>query len=333
MKIPKKERGRQTPEKIEQYEDDLQSFADAILEINSTLSFAVSSRGWCYILEEHGLLKGDFNYAQRVINDCRKSGLLPINITAVDQNRVATCIQEVDAVDPEVQAQAGIDAVSDYALWYTPESFWEWQDVYIELFVEKIDLKSLFEPICKKYHVPLTNARGWSDIHSRAAMMDRFNEWDAMGKRCVLLYCGDHDPGGLNISETIYNNLLDLDDAVGMPSSLEVDRFGLNYDFIHDNNLSWVDNLETASGGRLDDPRHRDHDKPYVQSYLARYGARKVEANALVVRPEAGRNLCEQAILKYIDTDKANEYGEYIHEQHEQVHDLIVELMNGGEAA
>ena len=45
-------------------------------------------------------------------------------------------------------------------------------------------------------------------------------------------------------------------------------------------NLTWIDNLETASGGRLDDPGHPDHKKFYVQDYLARFGARKVEARA-----------------------------------------------------
>jgi hypothetical protein len=37
-----------------------------------------------------------------------------------------------------------------------------------------------------------------------------------------------------------------------------------------------------------------------VQDYLARFGARKVEANALVVRPEAGRRLCLEAVRRYV---------------------------------
>jgi hypothetical protein len=165
---------------------------------------------------------------------------------------------------------------------------------------------------------------------TRASMMERFNEQESNGKRCVLLYCGDFDPGGLNISETILSNLHDLDDAVGMPFSLEVDRFGLNYDFIIENNLSWVENLETASGKQLDSPRHRDHYKPYVQSYLAQYGVRKVEANALVTRPDAGRQLCRDAILKYIDTDMVDEYDQHIEEQRDIVQSRIVELMQEG---
>ena len=44
----------------------------------------------------------------------------------------------------------------------------------------------------------------------------------------------------------------------------------------------WINNLETASGKRLDDPKHPDHKKPYVQDYIREFGVRKREANALV---------------------------------------------------
>ena len=66
------------------------------------------------------------------------------------------------------------------------------------------------------------------------------------------------------------------------------DRFGLNYNFIEANHLTWIDNLETSSGGDLASTRHPDHSKPYVQDYLARFGGRKCEANALVVTPDRG---------------------------------------------
>ncbi len=92
------------------------------------------------------------------------------------------------------------------------------------------------------------------------------------------------------------------------PDNLIIDRFGLNHDFIQEQNLTWIDNLETSSGGHLDNPKHKDHHKPYVQSYLAKFGARKVEANALVVRAEAGRELCRQAILKYVSEDEPRDY-------------------------
>ena len=52
----------------------------------------------------------------------------------------------------------------------------------------------------------------------------------------------------------------------------------------------------TSSGIDLADPHHRDHKKPYVQDWLRDIGPRKVEANALVTAPDAGRELCFRAI-------------------------------------
>ena len=41
------------------------------------------------------------------------------------------------------------------------------------------------------------------------------------------------------------------------PINLNIERFGLNYDFIVANKLSWIDNLITASGKDLADPSHK----------------------------------------------------------------------------
>ena len=80
-----------------------------------------------------------------------------------------------------------------------------------------------------------------------------------------------------------------------------IDRFGLNADFIKTNRLSWTENLVTGGGKDLADPTHGIHWNRDVQAYIARFGARKVEADALVTRPPAGRALCEAAILRYVD--------------------------------
>ena len=85
-------------------------------------------------------------------------------------------------------------------------------------------------------------------------MMRRFKYWESRGKICVLLLCGDHDPGGLHITDKMRKNLSVLSGAVGWtPENLIVIRFGLNADFIDANGLTWIDNLETSSGGQLDD--------------------------------------------------------------------------------
>ena len=79
---------------------------------------------------------------------------------------------------------------------------------------------------------------------------------------------------------------------------------------------------------RLADPKHPDHFKPYVQDYLKRFGARKVEANALVVRPEAGRELCRQAILRYVPSTATANYNRRLAAIREELRQAIVERIS-----
>ena len=353
VSLPIVKQGRPTAEDKAAYQHQMGAFCTYLKEVKLTLDFIPSARGWCYFLEGlNTITKGEFDSAQRIINDCRKSGLLPINICAVDENRRAEGIHiyNSDGEDFEYWAQEKISDIkyeidnivesmtTDPAADYEPFDYMDFQDNYIEIMVEKIDLVGIFKPVCKKYGVALSNRRGWGDINSNAALMERFQEWEEKGKQCVLLYCGDHDPGGLHISDFIKKNLSDLYGAVGWsPDNLIVDRFGLNYDFITDNNLSWIDNLETSGKDKkgnaryLDDPGHVDFNKPYVKDYIQQYGARKVEANALMSNIPAGRKLCEDSILKYFDVERFQEYSQRVKDFQKKAEDMILEqLTNDG---
>jgi hypothetical protein len=329
--LPKRGRGRPSAKAQAIYDGKVEEFCQHLLEIQSGLDFKPGARGWCYILEEYGLLKGGFDTAEKLINACRKSGHLPIDFTLEDSKREIDNVEVIDDTSADEEAESILDYISHAHLNYFPISFWDDKPVFIQMLVEKIDLKSLFAPVVRDFRIPIANSGGWSDLHVRAKMMRRFAHWEARGKQCVLLYCGDFDPGGLQISGFLRKNFADLADAVGWhPGNLIIDRFGLNYDFIQEHNLTWIDNLETGSGQRLDDQNHPDHDKAYVQDYIRKYRARKVEANALVVRPDAGRELCRQAILKYIDGDLVAAYEERLASVQEEVRQEVVQLIAEG---
>jgi len=61
----------------------------------------------------------------------------------------------------------------------------------------------------------------------------------------------------------------------------------------------------------LSDPRHPDYHKPYAQEYIKKYGIRKVEANAIVINPHMGRELCEKTILKWISLFQSKAYDPF----------------------
>jgi hypothetical protein len=293
------------------------------------MDFEVGSRGWCYILEPHGLAKGDFDAAQDLITKCRKSGELPLDICAEDESRATIGLQgTLDDPDVEAEAESWIEYVRAHAgNSYTPFAFWDDLDVYVEMATEKLDLHSLFEPVCAEFYVPIKNIKGWRDLNARAEMMRRFAEHESAGRKCVLLLCGDHDPGGLNTTEAMIKNLEHLAGLVGWwPDNLVITRFGLNADF-NRHGLTWIDNRETSSGGRLDDPRHPDHNKPYVQDYIRQFGVRKCEANALVVAPEVGRQLCRDAILQYVPANAPERYRRRLAVERRRLRAAIQQLM------
>ena len=330
--LPTRKRGAQSAEAKEEYERALSEWCREIIRTAEQMDFKIGARDWCYVLENAGsLTKGQFDAAEKLIGDCRKDSHLPLDICAIDKGRPTANVASIDNTSVKEEAEDIVERIKDAHLAYEPFSLWENQENYVESAVEKIGLFNLFEEPTEEFHVPLTNLGGWSDINSRAEMMRRFAYWERRGKRCVLLVCNDHDPGGFNISDFIKSNLNDLKGAVGWsPENLKVDRFGLNKGFIDRHWLSWINNLETSSGERLDDPNHNDHNKAYVQDYIKQIGVKKVEANALIVRSKAGRQLCRQAILKYVSQSAVDAYDRRLSVEQRKVQAAVRRLLLRG---
>jgi hypothetical protein len=292
------------------YQDKVAEFCRILLEVQSRLDFSVGSRGWAYVLEGDRLIdKDDLDAAQLLINNCRKSGDLPLDICAEDDKRAAENLERIDAA-PRDEARSIFEYIRTAQESYTPFSFWDDLDTYVQVATEKSNIKNLFLKPCAEFCVPIANIGGWADLNVRAGFMQRFKQKEAEGKRCVLLPFTDHDPGGLHISDFLRSNLEDLARAVGWsPDNLIIDRFGLDIATIRQHRLTWINNLQTTKGEfPLNDKRHPDHYKPYVQSYLREYGVRKVESDALLKVPEIGRELCRQAILKYVPASAPRRY-------------------------
>ena len=313
----------------EVYLEHLEDFARQITELGDQAGMKISSRGWCYQLEGFRLInKNQFDRVEGLINKCRERGLVSINFTAEEEGRKFSGVEDPDSETPKEWLAKYIRKIDHCELFYTP-NWWDGEEYYIQMLVEKIDLKTLFEPVCELFRIPIATSKGWSSMLQRAEYARRFKEAEELGLKCVLLYCGDHDPDGLRISQFIRKNLMDLanivwDDGFGGydPENLIIDRFGLNYDFISENNLTWIDNLITGSGRNLASPSHKFYHQSYVQNYLGSYGARKCEANALIVRPAQARQLCRQAIEKYIGADAEERFDHKPDEQKRQIGEI-----------
>ncbi len=307
----------QLPMKIQEFDlskrlgaKRIREFAACILELGARAGFKISSRGWAYYLESERVInKNQFDRVEDAINRCRKMGLLPIDFVAEEPSRQFEVVEVPTARDGttlEAVAARNIDDLLEGSYLFTPD-WWEGEEYYIQIVVEKIDLKTLFLPVCRRFHIPIATSKGWSSMLQRAEYARRFSEAEAMGLKCVLLYCGDHDPDGLRISDFLRSNLADLAEVEWSdgwpgydPDDLIIHRFGLNKKLIDKHKLTWIDNLITGSGKDLSKRNHPNHDMPYVQEYLRDIGPRKCEANAIIPYPVVARELVVEAIEHYL---------------------------------
>lgn len=293
----------------------LTAFAQALEELGSQAGFKISARGWCYQMESLRVINKDqFNLVENIINECREKGYLPIDFVAEEEARKFSGVEKPEEESPVGYMRRYLEGARDCQEWYHLD-WWEDEDYYIQMVVEKIDLKTLFTPVCEEYHIPIATSKGWSSKLQRAEYARRFKEAEDRRLKCILLYCGDHDPDGLRISDFLKKNLYDLRNIVWTdgtegydPGDLIIDRFGVNHDFIEANNLTWIDNLITASGKNLASPTHPNYHLPYLQDYLAEYGTRKCEANAIVPIPDIARDLCRDTIERYLGADALDRF-------------------------
>ena len=289
----------------EKYEQRLKAFADYIESINAKRSMKFSSRGWGYILEGLGkITKNEFDACEKAINDCRKIGLLDIDFIAEDQDetrRFSGIIQATNRTTGFRRIKTDIEKTLRN-LAESATDFWKGEQYYLMMCVEKGDLKNLFEPICKEYHVPIISSKGWSPIHLRADIADLASMAESKHLTPVLLLFYDHDPEGLKICERFRKNLEDIErGTLWNPENLLIERFGLNAEDIDKYGLTWIDNLESGSGRESKD-----------YSYIDNYGKRKCEANALFKNDEtfkAAETICRKAIEKFYGEDALERFG------------------------
>ena len=127
--FPRSRRGRRSVAAQTRYEADLAAFCAGLLEIKSRLDFEVSACGWGYLLENDGAItKDELDACERMITECRKSGLLPLDICAVDETRSFENLETIDDTTPEEEAADIIERARNGHLYYNPLSFWEFQD-------------------------------------------------------------------------------------------------------------------------------------------------------------------------------------------------------------
>lgn len=162
---------------------------------------------------------------------------------------------------------------------------WEKQPYYVEVWIEKDALLGVIEPICRQLEVPFMACRGYmSSSAVWEAGYQRFKPKLEDGKECLLLYMGDHDPSGIDMTRDVADRM-----KVFAEGYVEVKRLALNYEQVEE--FSPPPNPTKMTDSR-------------ATGYLATYGETCWELDAL--NPDYISDLVEEAVLAVRDEDEWN---------------------------
>ena len=178
-----------------------------------------------YQLVSKHIIKNNKSAYHAVINalvDARKEGVIPWEHIE-DRNRQPR----------EVSMWAGLPDFAETCLRSYRRDVWQQQENYVEVWLEKDALSGIFEDVLNLYGVTLNVGRGydgWSSIHNAAV---RYSDIE---KPTTILYFGDFDPSGVDMSDSLLKRLNEQAERLNYPIPAIV-RCALNGDDIQRYNL------------------------------------------------------------------------------------------------
>lgn len=104
---------------------------------------------------------------------------------------------------------------------------WRHQPCYVEVFVEKDALSGILEPVCRGLDISFTANKGYSSSSAMYEASRRLIQAYKDDKDIKVLYLGDHDPSGIDMTRDIKDR---FDLFTYQSLSIDVVRLALNFD-------------------------------------------------------------------------------------------------------
>jgi hypothetical protein len=166
------------------------------------------------------------------------------------------------------------------------------QDVYIEVWVEKDALSGILDRVCTELDVPYLSCRGFVSQSAMWRASMRFRQQEAKNRGGLLLYLGDHDPSGLDMTR-------DVNDRLKMFNcNLDVERIALTMEQVEQYG-------PPPNPAKVTDSRY--------DNYVEQYGTESWELDALdprviteLIEKAVGENTDQEARYKLLQEQKAD---------------------------
>lgn len=161
-------------------------------------------------------VEAEYKKLVRIVTDARDAGQLPWGIFS-DRSR-ETVVQSHWAAPADILDTAANSFRLDR---------WRNQSNHVEVMLEKQALEGFLLPICEELDVPFTATRGYCSATIVYQAGRRLAAAAAAGKAVYVLYLGDHDPSGVDMSRDLLERL-----SRYSRSDVVVPRLALNSDQI-----------------------------------------------------------------------------------------------------
>jgi len=242
---------------------------EAILAVLENYT-AINVRGLCYVLESQQVIhktEADFDKIERLVVAMRRDG-------TISYSQISEGHRERHTLRTFASVSHFLGTVKNA---YRRDA-WATQPYHVEVWSEKNGLSDAIRPVCDMYRVPYVPTKGQPSL---TLLYNSAQEMIATGKPTRLLYVGDHDATGVNISRVIGEELR----AFGVDLTLQ--RVAVTPTQIAAYNLP-------TRPGKPSDNKHA--------AFVAMYGPECVEVDALqIVSQDLLPRLIHEAIVPLLD--------------------------------
>lgn len=91
---------------------------------------------------------------------------------------------------------------------------WADQENYVEVMVEKQALEGVLEPLCRELDIKFSSNKGYSSSSAMFKAGKRLKRAMGDAKKAHMIYLGDHDPSGIDMTRDVEERLNLFSDAV-----------------------------------------------------------------------------------------------------------------------
>lgn len=246
--------------------------ANGIIEEYAAQGFDLTLRQLYYQMVARGYIENSlrsYKNFSNVVSDGRMAGY-------IDWTRIVDRVRNLQS-NPHWRNPQGImqSVVSSYAI-----DKWQRQPYRVEVWVEKDALTGVLDSVCTRLDVPYFACRGYSSQSEMWEAGQRFKRYQDAGQTPVILYLGDHDPSGIDMTRDVAERMKMF------MGGLEVERLALNW--------AQVELYKPP-------PNPAKKEDTRANAYIAKFGGQSWELDAL--DPATIATLIEDAVVQFRDDD------------------------------